>query len=461
MKPRQYLLRFWNALAGEYDQFTPANRAFNAVSVITLFILLILLPFNIFIGLYPVAAVMVAVLLLQAGMYYLSRWHKKYVVGIITYAFCSYITLGLNYFFNAGSTGPTLCLFFLTYQLLIAFSPKKYHLGWTALHLLLPLGLMAMEYGRPNLVPDTYYSRGARLLDLSSSYLVILVCMYCITIYLRNNYSRERGLALEREKKIQAQNEALEKADREKNKMFSIISHDLRAPLNSIITALELLDEYELSEDERKKINVELLSVSRNTADMLMNLLSWSSARIKDVRVHRTEVHLQAVVVDVLRVQQSIAAAKQIRIIVDVPYTALALADRDMVELIVRNLVQNAIKFTHASGIVHICSYSSEGGVVLAVKDNGRGMTEEQQIKLFQLQTTPSYGTQNEKGTGLGLVLCNEFAEMMAGRLWVESLEGTGSAFYLYLPAALMPEKAATKPMPRQQLTNMVLENNL
>jgi len=432
---RHYLLKAWNLLTGNYNDFEPANRAYNAVSVITLFILVILLPFNIVIGLYPVAYLMLSMILLQSVLYYLARWKKKYVVGFVVYVVASYVTLIINFFFNAGTTGPTFYLFFLTFQLLIAFSPRKQHTLWALLHLIIPVLLLLAELYHPQWIKGPYGSDVDRLTDLSSSYIVILICMYGITIYLRNSYNKERETAQQRAEEIIAQNNKLAALDAEKNKLFSVISHDLKGPLGTIIASLEVLTEYELEAEDSKKIKLDLLELSRNTSDMLANLLYWSSARIKGVQLNIATVNIQRALKKVLAVQGIMAAAKSIDVNTHVAPDLVASADMNILELILRNLIQNAVKFTPSNGSITITAQSFENGCLCTVSDTGIGISNDKLQNLFTLQPGGvTYGTNNEKGTGLGLILCNEFAGLMNGRLWAKSIPGNGSDFYLYLP---------------------------
>ena len=431
-----YLLDKWNFLAGNYNNFEPANRAYNAVSVITLLILVILLPFNIIIGLYPVAYLMLSLIVLQSIFYYLARWKKKYVAGFIIYTIATYVTLIINFFFNAGTTGPTVYLFFLTFQLLIAFSPRKQHPLWALLHLVVPFLLMLIEMYHPDWIKGNYSSNLYRLTDLSSSYIVILICMYGITIYLRNNYNKERETAKRRAEEIIAQNNKLAALDAEKNKLFSVISHDLKGPLSTIIASLEVLTEYELDEEDKKKIKLELLNLSRNTSDMLANLLYWSSARIKGVQLNIVKVNIQHVLEKVLSVQGIIATAKSVDVTTKISPGLFAKADINILELILRNLIQNAIKFTPNNGKITITAHPFENGCLCVISDTGIGISNHKLENLFTLQPgSVTHGTNNEKGTGLGLILCNEFTGLLSGRLWAKSMPGKGSDFYLFLPA--------------------------
>ena len=197
-----------------------------------------------------------------------------------------------------------------------------------------------------------------------------------------------------------------------------------------------MLTEYDLEEHDRRKLQSEMLSLSRNTSDMLTNLLYWSSARIKGIKLYKTSVNIRQVIEKVLRIQVVLAKAKSVEIVTDVTPALFANADVNIVELILRNLVHNAIKFTPRGGRVTISAKPYNNGCLCVVSDTGIGMRSEDLNKLFKLQPGGlTHGTNNEKGTGLGLMLCHEFVGLLSGRLWAKSTIGKGSEFYVFLPA--------------------------
>lgn len=431
---RYNLLRIWNQLTGDPAVLTDANRAFNAISIFSLVILLIILPFNLYLGLTPVCIVVGILIVLQSVFYYFSRFRRKYRLSMTVYAITSYLTLILNFFFNSGSLGPTLFLFFLSYQLLIVFTPKRQHLRWTSVHLLVPLMLLLAEHNRPDWVPDTYAGPEDRIFDLSSSYVVVITGVYFMTIYLRNRYRKEKKNAEERANKIEQQNKMLDHLNKEKTRLFSIVSHDLRSPLNSMTGILELLNDPGISPEEHEELKRDLLHISRSTSEMLRNLLSWSSAQIKGVSARFSAVRVNEVVQKVLEVQQLIADKKEVRIERDTGNDLLLTADPDMLELVLRNLLNNAIKFTPPGGRIRIFTGAEDSYGVVAVQDSGIGMSPEQQQQLFSLNARSTYGTNNESGIGLGLLLCREFTEAQQGQIRMENNENGGCTFYVSLP---------------------------
>jgi two-component system, sensor histidine kinase and response regulator len=136
----------WTLLTGDSTGFTLENRAFNAVSIITIALLLALLPFNIYMGLLEVSVMLVLLIILLGVLYYYSRFRKQYAISMNIYAITSYAALILVYFYNSGSLGPTIYLFFLTFQLLIAFTRRRWHIVWILTHLLIPVPATGTRY---------------------------------------------------------------------------------------------------------------------------------------------------------------------------------------------------------------------------------------------------------------------------------------------------------------------------
>lgn len=430
------LTNFWERLVGDPEVFSLENRAFNSISVITMVILMALLPFNIMLHFQLISIIIAVLLVLQAGFFYLSRVKRIYHVSMLAYAIVSYITLAATYYLNGGSKGPALLLFYLTFNLLIAFSPRKQHWIWALLHLLLPLLLLTKEFVQPSWISDAYQNDATnRYVDILSSYLITLTCIYLITNYLRNNYDREKQNAEERADKIDIQNANLEQLNQKKDKLFSIIAHDLQSPLNSIITTLHVIAEYELEEEEKKMLGDELLTLTKNTSNMLTNLLTWSKMQMDGKGVRLSSVHVYDTVERVLAIQQVLADRKKVTVVSQIDPAVYVLADNNMFELIVRNLVNNAIKFTPSGGQVVIQLQAKNGICKLMVTDNGIGIDVSQREEIFSLKTQSTFGTNNEKGIGLGLVLCKELLALQQGELWFENNPGgKGTTFYATIP---------------------------
>lgn len=242
----------------------------------------------------------------------------------------------------------------------------------------------------------------------------------------------------ERTRKIEAQRDQLAKLNHTKDKLFSILAHDLINPFNSILGFSGLLYN-NLDSYDKKKIRKMLYSIhhqSKNTFELLENLLDWAKSQIKQIEFNPVGRQLKELINEVI--EQTFTAAteeKNISILTDIPENLTVYADHHMLQIILRNLINNAVKFTHPGGSVMIKVSREKSHICISVSDTGIGMDEETKSKIFDgffNETTP--GTGNEKGTGLGLVLCKEFVEKHGGRIWAESETAKGSCFYFTLP---------------------------
>lgn len=238
--------------------------------------------------------------------------------------------------------------------------------------------------------------------------------------------------------KIRRLNKDLKESNQVKDKLFSIIGHDLSGPVAGTTNLLSLMNQSDFTPEEQKLMLAELHKQSELTAGVLNSLLNWGKTQLQGVGVHSVTFAPAEIIQKNMQVLQPMANNKQIAMSASVSNDIRIRADQDHFDFIIRNLVSNAIKFTHSMGAIHIeaSATQQEGFVVFSVKDNGTGISQEIKAHLFNINPKRSYGTKGEKGTGLGLMLCREFVEANHGRIWLDSTEGTGTTFYFTLPAA-------------------------
>lgn len=219
-----------------------------------------------------------------------------------------------------------------------------------------------------------------------------------------------------------------------KNQLFSIIGHDLRAPLAKIYTVLDLYDEDVFTEEEKKEIILDLKDHTKATSDTLDKMLYWGKALIKGDGLSQQAFDAKPVIAQSIALKRSAAADKQITVTDTTPEQNTVYADRSHFDFIIRNLLANAIKFTYQRGRIDIGCITEQGNemAIFYVRDTGKGMSKQQLAKLFEPFNTTD-GTDHEKGTGIGLMLCKEFAVKNGGDLWAESEEGKGATFYFSL----------------------------
>ncbi|MFH0761619.1 MAG: ATP-binding protein [Bacteroidota bacterium] len=232
---------------------------------------------------------------------------------------------------------------------------------------------------------------------------------------------------------LHQKNEDLHQLNAKKDKFFSIVAHDLKNPFNSIIGMSDLLVDHsaELEEKEKVEFLVSIQKTSKTAYQLLENLLAWAMSELKKLPFKPEETDSSSVASAAIQVVLASATNKNITINNLIPEGTMIKADKNMLETILRNLVSNAIKYSNPGSSVEITRAEQTGMHLLSVIDHGVGMSPEQQNSLFLFSTNQStYGTNNEKGTGLGLILCKEFVEKHGGKIWVESEKGKGTTFY-------------------------------
>jgi two-component system sensor histidine kinase/response regulator len=236
---------------------------------------------------------------------------------------------------------------------------------------------------------------------------------------------------------LSATNIELQQANANKDKLLSIIAHDLRNPFSVLITFSKLLldsiDDFS-KEDMLNYLNT-FYQTSKNGYDLLDNLLKWSKSQTGNMEIKVEVLDLRDLIEENITLLNSQANAKKIQMINKVPENLKAVADLNMILTIIRNLISNAIKFTPESGEIEIKGKSNKNHVEISVEDTGVGINQEDLDKIFRIETKHSTaGTADERGSGLGLILCKEFVEKNFGQLKATSEVNKGSKFYFTLP---------------------------
>ncbi len=236
------------------------------------------------------------------------------------------------------------------------------------------------------------------------------------------------------EKRVEKRTEELSRANLVKDKMFSIISHDLRSPLHSLKGLLELTGSG-ISPEELQNLLPLVKQNLNNSLQLMDNLLSWASTQMKGLNAVPEKFNLFPLVEENMNLYRSIAKNKNIKLINHIDFKTEVTADPNMAKLIIRNLISNAIKYTPDGGAVEIAMDVNSKETIVSVLDSGVGMDQDFMQHLFEIDSNRTKpGTRNEKGTGIGLLLCKEFVEKNGGKLWAESEIGKGSTFKFTLP---------------------------
>jgi len=252
------------------------------------------------------------------------------------------------------------------------------------------------------------------------------------------NDKQQREL-IESQQTIQQTNEELKAANATKDKFFGIISHDLKSPINSFLNIATLLMDH-IDRFNKEKIYEMAASVrtsGNNLLQLMENLLSWSRLQMNRATFEPALCTLNALVEEVSRALEDGLQEKGIRLVRNFQNNTRIYADSNMIRFILQNLIANAIKFTPRGGEIILSARQDGDMLEIAVSDNGIGISEKNIAKLFRIDVIyTNLGTEKEKGTGLGLILCKEMIEKHGGRIRVESEEKKGSIFSLTCPVS-------------------------
>ncbi len=429
-------ITIWYKLIGRKGVYNLQSRIFHSICIMLMFGIGMSVIFNFFFGTRRLLLLMLVVCVLLSFIYYISRYKRRHLIGILSFQILSELLLIVYFFYNAGLDGPGLLLCMVSLVITITITPGKQQWLWCAVNIFVSLALLFMDLVYPNLVIHAYQHETVRHLDFAFSYVICTAIVLFVILYVRAAYHQEK-------RKVQRKAMALAESDATKNKLLSILAHDLKEPLSSIQNFLELLTAYEMDDPDRKRMEQELFKRTRNASQILVNVLSWTKNQMDGAHVNLKPLNLRDILIPSIQILKSMAAEKGISIREHIKAHSCVSGDPDMLQLVIRNLCTNAIKFTNSGGIITISSEEEQQQGIITVSDTGTGIPMTKQADLFSLSASSTYGTGKEKGTGLGLVLCKEFMEAQGGAIGFSSIAGEGSHFFISLKLCTDDEAAS------------------
>jgi len=227
----------------------------------------------------------------------------------------------------------------------------------------------------------------------------------------------------------------LEEMNQVKDRLFSIVSHDLKDSITGVKAFLDLLKEDSISREEFDELIPELSENADNAAGLLMNLLNWSKSQMQNLDPKPEKFNIQDVFSEKMNLIEKKVNQKKI-ILLDESIKDYVYADRSMVEIVIQNLLANAVKFSRIGDVITVSNRERNGNILICIEDTGVGISKENQEKLFKNAGFTTRGTSHEKGTGLGLSIAKQLIELNDGKIWVESEPNLGSKFFVELPKA-------------------------
>ncbi len=275
-----------------------------------------------------------------------------------------------------------------------------------------------------------------RLTIYASAALVIALGLLATVFFVSRRFAHTNIILAKQKRELQNKTERLEELDADKNRLFAVISHDLRGPVANLGGMLELLGQEDLSQDEFSELSKTLHTHFGHLSSSLDNLLSWSALQMRGASPQAVQFKLKETADEVIDLLSLPARTKGIAVVNAVDGEQTAYGDIEQVKIVLRNLISNAIKFTAPGGEVAItCVSGNDNSVQISVKDTGVGIPSELQERILKTgEEITTYGTKGEKGSGLGLGLCRDYIEMNHGKFWFSSRQGQGSTFSFSLP---------------------------
>lgn len=296
---------------------------------------------------------------------------------------------------------------------------------------------MGFERQKEDLIDENTKALASQKRYIYAAFFILMIFL-AVTLIVRRNEKIQKKLNVElyeKTAKLVENEKKLRDINETKDKLFSIIGHDLRGPIGAFQGLLTLYREGEIDGDDFLQFIPKLGADIDNISFTLNNLLSWGQTQMNGSVTKPSIVPLANLINDNINLLTETAETKSISVTNKVDQSVMSWSDSNQVDIIIRNLISNSLKFTPNDGLITISASERSTTWEVCVRDNGVGMDQETQKKIFQKNSNvTTYGTNDEKGTGLGLSLCKEMVEKNNGKIWVESALSEGTSFYFTLP---------------------------
>ncbi len=424
-----HIKSFFSYIRGSDANLTLENSIFNITCSIGAIILFIMAIFNATIQMETLGIILpiiVAVCLLI--LYYFSRFEGKFITSALLSIPLIYFLTSIMWFVNGGQDGSIIHALQVFFLLFFAILPRKYHITFTIFHVISVATLYVLEYNYPEWV-SPYKGSKEQMMDQVVSLTFAIICVYAIMMSIKAMYE-------EKIKEVAMQKENLESLNDMKDKMLSIISHDVRSPLAQLKSLLEVVTTSDIPTEQSNYLFAQIAKNVDETQNLLDTLVTWASLQVngEDNFIREENIVLKEMVAKESALFSRQSSQKNLKLTCTIPVALQVFSDANILSLVIRNLLSNAIKFTYAGGEISLHAEKQAAFVVFSVKDTGVGISPERLDNLINSSKNISTrGTNKEKGSGLGLLLCKEFIEKSGGKLHIESELNKGTTFYVYI----------------------------
>lgn len=416
----------------ENENLSLADRLFLSAIVIGLLISIfsIIVTALLFASRIPVIISTILVVLLSV-VYYLARFKGIMEPFKFPLILISFAAVALTWIYSAGFSGENMLVGALVLVLSLIMVNRRQQVYVFVICMACIVFLYLLQYFRPELIRD-YPSEAERWTDSFLTTLFVSICIFLIIRYFHKYYMIENQRAEENEFKLR-------KSNSEKDKFYSVLAHDLRSPFSGLCGLTEILAEElpDMPVEKAREMAVAIKKSATGIYNLLEDLLDWSRINQGLIPNNPEILQLLPVISGTIHLVQDRINDKNIQVSIECPENLEVYADRYMLQVIIRNLVNNAVKFTPRKGRITVAANSLKNhSVEISVTDTGIGMSKDFLDSLFRIDVlTTRRGTEGEPSTGIGLMLCNEFILKQGSELSVESEEGKGSRFAFTLPS--------------------------
>ena len=424
----------YTQLIGEEDEFPLRQILFHKTCFIIALLLNVALLITILLNFWNISLVILVNEIVLVVAFWLSRFMHRYLLAWWIAIVFSYLFISANFFLNGGDKGPTFILSYFSLVFLSATTRSSLQWIWALVHSIIFSSLALYVFYIDDSWVTNYDSEEIRVLDLVLSYIMGAFFISILFSMVRGAYEKQKQRAINQHKNLVKKEQELTQANKELTRILSILAHDVRNPLASIEGYLQLNEADELEPELRASLNHDLLKLVKGTSYMLDDMLHWSKGQMHG---HNTNLSTQMVgpwLRPTLEHMEALAKAKNIRLVSDYKATDWVFIDPNMTTVILRNLIQNSIKFSPSQTQISLSLKTQKESLLIEVKDQGIGIDAGELKKLFTLSSESKIGTEKEQGTGLGLILCKDYTEAQGGVIKAESEIRKGSTFSVILP---------------------------
>jgi signal transduction histidine kinase len=389
--------------------------------------MLYVLLFSIATGMMAYAMITAIFVPFQVFLFYISRFKGRTILSINLYLLAIHGFFVASYRLTAGISGSTLQSFSIVFFLSVVILPKQQYLLLTLVNMGTVAILLVAEYNDPTFILTNYQGKKEHFVDIASTYAVTIILMLIGLGYLIKQYTLAKDSAEKRAL-------MLDELHEEKAQLLAVISHDYHTPLAALQHYLSVLEKAELSAQQRQAFTAQMRQTVLDTQSLLANLLDMSRQSVgQDEHITQTAFSVLEAVSGTLQVYTNIALSNRQQINISIPENLFIVGDKNLFTVIIRNLINNAIKFSGDGATVRFFYEAINGIHVFVVSDNGPGIGEKQQREIVEIWQHPARNM--SRSGAIGLALSNKCALALGGTLDFETSTEIGTKFILKIPA--------------------------